>query len=277
MGGDGGVKATQRRFVRGTADSILDRADALNAKEKRIRQANACAQSGNRLQEPIVACELGYLFNKDDLLQALLHKHLNEAFAHIRGLKDIRTLNFFKNPDYNPSDPSSHRYCCPITMMEFSGHHPFVFIWSSGAVLSEKGFKEIGVEGLQSEYGPFVAEDVIHLIPNDEDRGKNLQAMIHRRAVIGRDKLVSKKRAKEGTQASHKESQKSVEDTGDGRHTKLSKLTSTEAVVKSAQELVQKHEASSKVFKGLFHKEKKTAEGERDLFIGTTGIRYSVV
>ena len=272
------MKATQRRFVRGTADSHIDRNEALNAKEKRIRQANACAQSGNRLEEPIVACELGYLFNKDDLLQALLHKRLNEAFAHIRGLKDIRTVSFCKNPDYHPQDADSHRFCCPITMTEFSGQHPFVLIWSTGKVVSEKALKEIGVDGLQSEYGPFTADDIVRLIPTDEEKEKNVQAMLQRRAATGRDKMSSKKRVKDSIEAHHGDARKRTGGADDESHrAKLSKLTSTEVVVKSAQELVHKQEESSKVFKGLFHDEKKAKKGERDLFIGTAGMRYSVL
>ena len=145
-------------------------------------------------------------------------------------------------------------------------------------ILSEKAIKEIGVDGLQSEYGPFTAKDLVRLIPTDEDKETNVQAMLSRRMATGRDKLSSKKRAKESAEVHNGESRKSAGGTEEGnRHTKLSKLTTTEAVVKSAQELVQKHEESSKVFKGLFHDEKKAKKGERDLFIGTSGMRYSVV
>lgn len=45
--------------------------------------------------------------------------------------------------------------------MEFNGIQPFVFIWSTGWVLSEKAVREIGVEGLNAEYGPFSESDII--------------------------------------------------------------------------------------------------------------------
>jgi hypothetical protein len=53
------------------------------------------------------------------------------------------------------------RYCCPITRVEMNGIHPFVVVWPTGHVLSEKALKEVGVPALQDEYGPFAEEDII--------------------------------------------------------------------------------------------------------------------
>jgi Rtf2 RING-finger len=51
-----------------------------------------CAVSNEKLQLPIVTCELGYLYNKDAVLTALLERTLNPTFAHLRGLKDLIEL-----------------------------------------------------------------------------------------------------------------------------------------------------------------------------------------
>lgn len=53
------------------------------------------------------------------------------------------------------------RFCCPVTRVEMNGVHPFVVVWTTGHVLSEKALKEVGAGALQVEYGPFAEEDVI--------------------------------------------------------------------------------------------------------------------
>jgi hypothetical protein len=66
--------------------------DGKNIKKCQLTRVNTCAQSGSCLRNPIVACELGYMFNKDDLINALLDKALNPSFSHIRGLKVLINL-----------------------------------------------------------------------------------------------------------------------------------------------------------------------------------------
>lgn len=54
---------------------------------------NTCALTKEPLHAPIVACDLGYLFNKASVLQKLLDKTMHKTkFHHIRSLKVIHTL-----------------------------------------------------------------------------------------------------------------------------------------------------------------------------------------
>mmetsp|Transcript_21488 Transcript_21488/g.21608 ORF Transcript_21488/g.21608 Transcript_21488/m.21608 type:complete len:285 (-) Transcript_21488:33-887(-) len=112
---------------------------------------------------------MGNLYNKEDLITALLNKTLNPSFSHIRGLKDIKELKLTANKNYLKSNNTEgifqSLYICPITRVEFNGILPFTLIWSTGYVLSEKAIREIGIESLQQEYGPFTDLDMIHLLP----------------------------------------------------------------------------------------------------------------
>lgn len=184
MGGDGGVKATSRRFMRGAKENNPATDEGKNAKELQIRRSKTCAQSGAALREPIVCCEMGILYNKDAMLTALLEKSINPSFVHVGGLKDLKTLKFCPNPEFRSEDGGeiNSPYICPITKVEFNGQHPFVVIWPTGYVLSEKAIREVGLDNLQEEYGPFMAIDVVRLLPCD---GEELQtqrtAMAERR------------------------------------------------------------------------------------------------
>lgn len=74
-------------------------------------------------------------------------------------------LRFTPNPDFRESSDIEGlllpQFRCPVTQMDFNGLHPFVFIWSTGWVLAEKAVRELGIDALQEEYGPFVEDDII--------------------------------------------------------------------------------------------------------------------
>ena len=147
MGGDGGVYATQRRFTRGCEkDTDIDTSKK-NIKEEQRLRSSTCTQSSQPLNEPIVICELGNLYNKDILIQALISKSLISSCNHIRGLKDVKDAIFVHNNDDNNDDKksNSNRFICPVTRLEFNGSLPFVLIWSTGYVLSEKAIREVGM------------------------------------------------------------------------------------------------------------------------------------
>jgi hypothetical protein len=299
MGGDGGVIASQRKFIRGAKDPDAVE-EVKHVKQQQIMKSQICAQSSNRLEEPIVACELGHLFNKESILNALLEKSMNPVFSHIRGLKDVKTLIFTPNPKYSVANEHDGEYpskfVCPITGMEFNGIVPFVVLWTSGVVLSDKAIREIGVDGLQSDYGPFLSEDIVRLIPIDGSEEAEQQ----------RNRLLAKRKAKKESSKSHKRAQ-ATDNTGDdnitdgdtNNHKKSKHETSSSSVanganseslkvktttslknssqmVKSASEAIAGQESSSKVFKGLFHKDHEKDKYDRDLFMSVAGLRYTI-
>lgn len=197
MGGDGGTTATQRRFIRGYKNPE-DKEEPKNVKEQQRIRTQTCTGSSARLVDPIVACELGNLYSKEFMLTALLEKSLGDSYSlsHIRGMRDLKTLIFTKNPDYDIAVESEGtymaEYICPITQLEFNGIFPFVVIWSTGKVLSEKAVREIGIEALQAEFGPFQSTDIIRLLPVTEDEiAASRSAMEARRSLAAQKKKRS--------------------------------------------------------------------------------------
>eukprot|EP01041_Mallomonas_annulata_P012958 gene12958-27345_t len=312
MGCDGGVIATKRKFMRG--GKTEQKGDGINVKKTQIMRMKLCAQSSTPLREPIVACELGNLYNKEELIRALLNKNLNPSFSHIRGLKDVKELRLTRNVDYEESKETNGEmqsmYICPVTMMEFNGLSQFVVIWSTGFVLSERAVREIGIGGLQAEYGPFDADDVCRLLPLTEDLPAQVSQLNARRSKSKRDKKESKKRlnvnAVEGDvevggtstsdlttnnaeiQDSNAEPKKKKKssipvEVSDSSHVADNSsaasgggLSRACVTVKLVQDTVKKREENSAIFKGLFHKGHEADKHDRDLFMSVAGLRYTI-
>jgi hypothetical protein len=144
-GCDGGTTALQRKFMSQATtkknDEARDLSDELRAKWE------MCAASGAFLYEPIVCCELGYLYNKEAILKQMATKSAHANFKHVRRLKDLVTLQLTPNPDYDPSKGSQTtldwasipaKYVCPITLKPANGKCPFIAIRPCGHVLSEQ-------------------------------------------------------------------------------------------------------------------------------------------
>ncbi|KAI6154527.1 Rtf2 RING-finger-domain-containing protein [Pisolithus thermaeus] len=142
MGNDGG--------------SIPDRRDLVKNKPKaeqadKANQIRAlwffCALSKRPLQEPVVSCALGKLYNKDALIEYLLDKSAygdgEEICGHIRSLKDVRTLKL--TPRSPPPSPGSDvaKFVCPLNLKEMNGAYPFVYINTCGCVFSQSGLKAV--------------------------------------------------------------------------------------------------------------------------------------
>ena len=98
-GGDGGTTASQRKFNAQHKIRKVDKARDLTD-EQRARWHH-CAASGQPLREPIVACELGYIFSKEEVMKQLLGKTLHSNLSHIRKMKDLFEVKLEQNPDYS--------------------------------------------------------------------------------------------------------------------------------------------------------------------------------
>jgi len=222
MGGDGGVIATQRAFARGVGKNEDRSREAKNVHLDQTSRAANCALTNEPLKEPIVICELGHLYNKEAILGCLLEKTLPEDLHHIRGLKDLKTLTFARivsssscSSSASSSAAASHsnaKFVCPVTKDEFNGLQPFVAVWSTGYVLSEKAIREVGLEGLQEEYGPFTTDDLIKINPLEGDMD-TIRAQMHRRREL---------RAATGKGNRKRKSEEAVEDPSSASNSKKS-------------------------------------------------------
>lgn len=209
----------------------------------------------------------------------------------------MKTLRLFPNPNYSNDKETDGelpaKFSCPITKMEFNGNHPFVAIWTTGFVLSEKAIKELGIEALQGEYGPFTADDIIKLIPVGGEVEAQVAKMVERRNRKKAEKASKKAEhstEQDGTaeprKRKHKDDAKgSMEKsarvevsagTSDSGSANVTSISKSNSLVKSANTAIKAQEESSSVFKGLFHKDNEKDKHDRDLFMSVAGIRYTL-
>ncbi|KAH7909752.1 Rtf2 RING-finger-domain-containing protein [Hygrophoropsis aurantiaca] len=147
MGNDGGSIPDRRDLVRNKPKA--EQADKAN-------QTRAkwffCALSKRPLQEPVVSCALGKLYNKDSILEYLLDRSAygdgEEICGHIRSLKDVKVLKLTPRAASAPLSNISAstevpQYVCPLTFKEMNGVQPFVYILTCGCVFSQAGLRTV--------------------------------------------------------------------------------------------------------------------------------------
>ncbi|CAH0592156.1 unnamed protein product [Chrysodeixis includens] len=180
MGCDGGTIPRRDELVRMKKKPEQKDKDA----ERSFKWRN-CALSQQPLQTPVVACGLGRLYSKSSVIEALLDKETKpESINHIKNLKDIKDLTLVKNPAYTAADHTEGAvgegnapYICPISGLEMSGKFRFVFLWSCGCVLAERGLKEVKQNICHMCQHPFTDNDVVVLNGTDEDIEKLKEKM----------------------------------------------------------------------------------------------------
>jgi len=124
LGADGGTIPTRDELVKLKAkDEVVD-PNMLS----RVKWFS-CALTQLALQPPIVADNVGNLFNKESIVRALLEKRMPDEFRHIQSIKDVFDVHFFDNPEYNKDrDHFADKrnvspFICPISFLEV-GHMP---------------------------------------------------------------------------------------------------------------------------------------------------------
>ncbi|KAF8508762.1 Rtf2 RING-finger-domain-containing protein [Gautieria morchelliformis] len=162
MGNDGGSIPDRRDLVRNKPKA--EQADRHN---QMIARWFFCALSKRPLQEPIVSCPLGKLYNKDAILEYLLDKAAygdgDDICGHIRSLKDVRTLKLTHNPaatvDTTDTDRQA-RFACPLTLKEMTGTHPFVYLSTCGCVFSQAGLRAVSSSSSSTPPGDNLKNEV---------------------------------------------------------------------------------------------------------------------
>uniref|UniRef100_A0A8B9TLN6 Replication termination factor 2 n=1 Tax=Anas platyrhynchos TaxID=8839 RepID=A0A8B9TLN6_ANAPL len=184
MGCDGGTIPKRHELVKGPP-----KAQKVDKTAELVARWYYCTLSQEKLCRPIVACELGRLYNKDAVIEFLLDKSADktpvEAASHIKIVKSLRLmfnvteLNLADNPAWSGDkeskkgdtydDIQSARFICPVVGLEMNGRHRFCFLRKCGCVFSERALKEIKTEVCHKCGVPFQEEDVIILNGNKED------------------------------------------------------------------------------------------------------------
>uniref|UniRef100_S4R564 Replication termination factor 2 n=1 Tax=Petromyzon marinus TaxID=7757 RepID=S4R564_PETMA len=190
MGCDGGTIPKRHELVKGPKKKAQNDKDADLA-----ARWFYCALSQQPLRPPIVACELGRLYNKDAVIEFLLEKISEkvavETSAHIRTLKDLTELRLTENTLWQgehahskggqtPNIPAP-RFCCPLIGLEMNGRHRFVFIRGCGCTFSERALKEIKSNACLKCGVTFQDDDVVVLNSSAEEVKQLRERMLERR------------------------------------------------------------------------------------------------
>eukprot|EP01084_Bolivina_argentea_P101237 181539_1 len=284
MGGDGGVYAVQRKYLRhgNTGDYVEDKEKkaVANSSESKRDEVTTCALSKEPLRDHVVACELGYMYNKDTVLTNLLEKTLNPTYGHLRGLKDIVVVKLTKS--------DGGEIICPVTLAELTSGNSFCLIFTTGWVLSARAIREVGIDRLQEEYGPFSKDDIVRLAPSPEERNDMRSRLLDRRQRLKEEKRAKKdlKRGREYNKVEHSSCKKEKKEkpllqerkptTMDAKQTPASirETGGGKSVQREVERALQDRMAKGSVFSKLFG-EKDAPSSKHDLFI-TAGHRYTL-
>jgi hypothetical protein len=162
MGCDGGTINASR------ADLVKVRKIEKHVNDKDTAQGvvrfTTCAISQEPLKQPVVACRMGNLYNKEAILEYLLSKAPIPRFAHIKTLKDVFAVKLTypeasaKDKGADGSTTSSatapvearmagvasvRPFICPVTFLPANGRYPFVVKTSCGCIFSKKALLEV--------------------------------------------------------------------------------------------------------------------------------------
>eukprot|EP00049_Salpingoeca_infusionum_P023516 m.12597 g.12597 ORF g.12597 m.12597 type:complete len:363 (-) comp5836_c0_seq2:2102-3190(-) len=198
MGADGGTFPTRDELVRVKKREVQrDPQEDLDARWK------FCTLSSQPLEEPIMACELGMLFNKKPLLEHLvasIEGSVDKAaiISHIKSLKDVHELRLQASPDQ--PDEAHTLFQCPILGLAMNGRQRFVYPVDCGCVVSEKAYKHVQSTACLQCGKPTVTEDLIPLNPSPEEMKELMRHLKERKAMKKMDK--KRRKAKRKAQAS---------------------------------------------------------------------------
>lgn len=185
-------------YTGGDATEGVDRRRVLAV---RVR---TCALSALPLEPPVVADDLGHLFNKIAILTALSERNLPERLSHVRGLKDLIDCRLTPLGDDAAKEAGGAEYfsgetaavcCCPITREALDGSKGFVVVRTTGWVLSENAVEKVGAGSLQDEYGPFEKGDLVRIAP-DEEQLLELRTRLNARREDEKTRRKQEKRAR---------------------------------------------------------------------------------
>ncbi|CAK9082496.1 Replication termination factor 2, partial [Durusdinium trenchii] len=201
----------------------------------RVRMST-CMLSQEALREPVVACRLGNLYNKEAVISALLNRKMPSDLSHIRGLKDVKQCLITWKED--EKEDGRKRIVCPLSREDLdTGSARAVVIWPSGAVVSAKSLKEMKMKECPVTSKAFDNEkDVIPLAPD----GEELQRL--------RERLPTKKRKAQA--AAPEAEEEDLEAESKEKKAKPEKDSSKD----------------SEVYKNLFTKDREGLGGVRDAF-----------
>ena len=190
MGADGGSIPRRAEMVK-----IKGKPEALDDSEILKTQWTCCYISKKPLEKPIVACQLGRLYNKESVVMYLMNKRETEEplateLAHIKSLKSLINCNMTGS---KTSTESSY-FLCPVTGREMNGKSKFFVTKICGCVLSEQALNQFpdAKYCLVCERKDFdKRRDLIQLYPKVVELEKLRSATNHKKRTVGDSSVVA--------------------------------------------------------------------------------------
>nr|XP_046239128.1 replication termination factor 2 [Scatophagus argus] len=276
MGCDGGTIPKRHELVKGPK-----KVEKVDKNAELVAKWKYCALSQEKLRRPIVACEMGRLYNKDAIIEYLLDKSAErpnaEAVAHIRGIKDVKELNLTDNPEWegeqrNTKGDRYEGHCgmfiCPVVGLEMNGKHRFCYLQTCGCVFSDRAMKEVKTEICHKCGDPFKDEDVIVLNGTKEEVEKLKEKMEERRTKAKIKKSKKSKAAeavstpsesKDDRQPAQESERSSLQNGGESSQSAVagpsgssSSSKGTKSSTTTTKRSIQNMEEKSEAFKSLF-------------------------
>ncbi|XP_023331347.1 protein RTF2 homolog [Eurytemora carolleeae] len=222
MGCDGGTIPTRDELVK-----LKKKPEQRDKDGHRLYKWQHCAITQEPLRKPIVACELGRLYNKESIIELLLNKERINAPAnteHIEKLKDVVELQLTPNPAFDAkklsvgdgmyNDALISPWICPITGTEsvissypqvkvgkvlFTTDDVYALVKKKGMfvatqrteVVAERAIKVLQKDVAEAPF--YKEEDLVTISPEEEELDRMSSKMNARRALI----KAAKKAAKE--------------------------------------------------------------------------------
>lgn len=157
MGNDGGSIPTRRELVKSAAKDLSTTQVKEIQTEQQEHYWSTCALSHQPLSLPVVSDSLGTLYNKDAVLDHLLHlgqveqeekagwEPRAEAFKdRLRGLRDIVEVRFqVQEEDTKAEALASSKWVCPVTGKGLGPGVKAVYLVPCGHAFAESAIKEM--------------------------------------------------------------------------------------------------------------------------------------
>ncbi|GAM18169.1 hypothetical protein SAMD00019534_013440 [Acytostelium subglobosum LB1] len=259
MGCDGGSIARRDDLVKQPKKKEI-----LNQSDLDESRWFCCTLLQDPLSDPIVMDDYGNLFNKTNILQALLDGLLSQhdALSHIRSTKSVYAVHFIDNPAFieqqqsntqstvtnslagNGSKAHSQWYC-PITQTEVGGHQQrFSALRTCGHVFSEKAFKEIDSTICFVCSKPFETTDIIVLNPTPEELVDIKNRVQSNKKSSSSKKSKKSKKSKESKESKDVDAPTTTTSTTSTTSTSTTSTTSSPSSTKKRQTPEQSGESS---------------------------------
>lgn len=189
-GGGGGNRYAASLGEMANYVQMISEDRGLGTLELHRTKMSQCFLSQHDLREPVVACRLGNLYNKEAIIGAILNKKMPSGLSHIKKLSDLK--NCVIEWKENKEDGKLHMVC-PIARDELdTGGTRSVVIWTSGVVVGVKALKALKSKDCPVTGKPFdYDKDCMALAPKEEE----LKELIERLPANRKD---LKRKAPEG-------------------------------------------------------------------------------